>query len=1630
MGNRGQKRTEMVDELPADKRACSSLEFKPSSSNSSMQTPVQAANPETQAAVHTADSETHDEAHDADMETSSSGSGSSRSEDEERERDSAYGSCDSDDPDPRRGSLREYQRQRASGDYGRLKTALSGLSEGTEPSVQLAALTELCEVLSFSTEDSLSSVMADLLSPVLVRLARHDSNPDIMLLAIRALTYLCDVFPRASVFLIKHDAVAALCQRLMAIEYLDVAEQCLQALEKISRDQPLACLQAGAIMAVLSFIDFFSTSVQRVALSTVVNICKKLPLERFSLFMEATPTLCNLLQYEDRQLVEYVVICLIKIAERVSQSSDMLDELCKHGLVNQVVHLIQSNSRTTLSQPIYNGLIGLLVKLCSGSTVAFRTLYELNISSVLKDILTTYDLSHGISSPHVIDGHGNQVHEVLKLLNVLLPTVARDQDLEQAVLDKESFLAKYPDLLHKFGLDILPMLIQVVNSGANLYVCYGCLRAINKLVFLSEPDLLAELLKNVNLPSFLTGVFTRRDHHVLMLALQIAETVLQKLSDVFLNSFIKEGVFFAIDSLLTPEKCSKLTFPVCNSIQLPIDASQKSVSKVVLRCLCYAFDTGQCPAVAESGKCIIEEDSVQNLAKHVRTSYFSLELCDSEKGSDILQYLRALSAELCNLTYMSESVGSSNQDEEKCCSLLHQIIAKLDGREPVSTFEFIASGIVKSLVNYISNGKYLRLHGASNDDYIVEKRFEVFANLFLVPSDHSDELPLLVFVRKLQSSLSSLETFPVILSHAPKYRSSYAVVPNGCSVSHPCLRMRFVLGEGETYLSEYPADTVTVDPFSSLNAIERFLLSKVKVRNGEQTDSAAEAIEPMETAQAESPSNTNSGKEKSSGIMEPDSMSTDLPGMQEDESDLSQSTSEQPADVKQGNRGETSSQSDAHIHNDSVLAPFIDTGTVPFQASAEHTGMSTSATDISMKSQQLATPCDDGDTSPKLVFYLEGQELEKNLTLYQAILQQKIKADHDFSTTSKLWSQTHSLTYRVAIEHKDDDQNEYCITASDSSMMHEAEDHGQHDSFFSTMFESELASIVDNSSSTYDILFMLKCLEGLNKLVFHLMSRERIHAFGEGLIDSLDGLKVLVRSISQNEFVNIKLTEKLEQQMRDSLAVSVCGMPFWCNQLMASCPFLFSFEARSKYFRLAAFGSQQAQLQPSSHNNSGISRNGRPSAASLSRKKFVVFRDRVLESAAQMMDAYAQSKLPVEVIYDEEVGTGLGPTLEFYTLVSHEFQKSGLDMWRQDYHSFPVGENLQGEYSGFKMSPLGLFPRPWRSMVNESDEKKQFSEVTKMFFLLGQVVAKALQDGRVLDLPFSKAFYKLILQQELNLYDIKSFDPELGRTLLEFQALAIKKRRMESSSAIGETSPSALDVCYWNTRIDELYLDFTLPGYPDYVLTSDDHKMVNIANLEEYVALVVDATVRSGISKQIEAFKSGFNQVFPIEHLKIFTEEELERLLCGERDFWAFNELLDHIKFDHGYTASSPPIINVCTNLSILCCSSPHSLCMESHSLNELQLLEILLEFKHEQRRAFLQFVTGAPRLPPGGLASLNPKLTIVRKQHSGNCADVDLPSVMTCANYLKLPPYSSKDKMKEKLLYAITEGQGSFHLS
>lgn len=68
------------------------------------------------------------------------------------------------------------------------------------------------------------------------------------------------------------------------------------------------------------------------------------------------------------------------------------------------------------------------------------------------------------------------------------------------------------------------------------------------------------------------------------------------------------------------------------------------------------------------------------------------------------------------------------------------------------------------------------------------------------------------------------------------------------------------------------------------------------------------------------------------------------------------------------------------------------------------------------------------------------------------------------------------------------------------------------------------------------------------------------------------------------------------------------------------------------------------------------------------------------------------------------------------------------------------------------------------------------------------------------------------------------------------------------------------------------------------------------------------------------------------------------------------------------------------------------------------------------------------------GFAALKPPLTVVKKElpkeASQSILDMQLPSVMTCANYLKLPEYASPTVLRDRLLVAVNEADGSFHLS
>eukprot|EP01136_Pigoraptor_vietnamica_P023644 Opistho-1_new@75955 len=494
------------------------------------------------------------------------------------------------------------------------------------------------------------------------------------------------------------------------------------------------------------------------------------------------------------------------------------------------------------------------------------------------------------------------------------------------------------------------------------------------------------------------------------------------------------------------------------------------------------------------------------------------------------------------------------------------------------------------------------------------------------------------------------------------------------------------------------------------------------------------------------------------------------------------------------------------------------------------------------------------------------------------------------------------------------------------------------------------------------------------------------------------------------------------RQLQDPIALCSNSIPEWVGELVRVCPFLFPFDCRQLYFYMTSFGISRALMRLQERPNEAApgdegNANGGNERDSfrvgrISRTKVRIPRQRILETTVKVMEMYASTKAILEIEYFDEAGTGLGPTLEFYTLASKAFRRADLWLWRgskaaeSGESTTRVEMDTDGKEVAYVHAPRGLFPAPLPPNVEESAIKTRMSHFT----VLGRFVAKALLDCRIIDVPLSLPFCKwmLGLEAELQVRDIRDIDPVLATSLEElFEAARQRSAVLANTSLTDAEREIALDnINIRGASVEDLCLDFTLPGYPEIDLKENGRDFaVTLDNLEEYLGLVVEVTLRSGVRRQFEAFRTGFNAVFPIKALRAFVPEEIDTLLCGStKELWDRKTLVEACKPDHGYTIGSGAV---------------------------QKLFDILSEYSPEEQRKFLQFATGSPNLPVGGLRSLNPPLTIVRKTpEAPHTADDYLPSVMTCVNYLKLPDYSTKEVMAAKLKTAINEGQNSFHLS
>ncbi|XP_069157582.1 probable E3 ubiquitin-protein ligase HECTD2 [Procambarus clarkii] len=161
-------------------------------------------------------------------------------------------------------------------------------------------------------------------------------------------------------------------------------------------------------------------------------------------------------------------------------------------------------------------------------------------------------------------------------------------------------------------------------------------------------------------------------------------------------------------------------------------------------------------------------------------------------------------------------------------------------------------------------------------------------------------------------------------------------------------------------------------------------------------------------------------------------------------------------------------------------------------------------------------------------------------------------------------------------------------------------------------------------------------------------------------------------------------------------------------------------------------------------------------------------------------------------------------------------------------------------------------------------------------------------------------------------------------------------------------------------------------------------------NREEFVRLYLDWILNTAIYEQFRAFYLGFHTVCASNALIMLRPEEVEMLVCGSPKL-DLNELKKVVEYD-GYTEDHPTI---------------------------KWFWEVVKEMPVGQQKLFLLFTTGSDRIPVGGMSEMVFKISCWRG-HTHM-----LPQAHTCFNQLVLPPYDSKDVLKNKLYIALANAEG-----
>ncbi|XP_077467262.1 E3 ubiquitin-protein ligase TRIP12 isoform X1 [Stigmatopora argus] len=1595
---------------------------------------------------------------------------------------------------PRMSQL--FHRTIGSGASSKAQQLLQGLQATGDESQQLQAAIEMCQLLVMGNEETLGGFPVKSVVPALITLLQMEHNFDIMNHASRALTYMMEALPRSSAVVV--DAIPVFLEKLKVIQFIDVAEQALTALEMLSRRHSKAILQAGGLADCLLYLEFFSINAQRNALAIAANCCQSITADEFHFVADSLPLLTQRLTLQDKKSVESTCLCFARLVDNFQHEENLLQEVASRDLLTNIQQLLVVTP-PILSSGMFIMVVRMFSLMCSNCPCLAVQLMKQNIAETLRFLLCGASNGSCQEQIELVPRSPQELYELTSLICELMPCLPREGIFAVDVMLKKGsaqttegviwqwrddrglwhpynridsriietahqngedeislstlgrvytidfnsmqqinedtgtargiqrkpnplanpnsgnhqevrredaraqLMKEDPELAKCFIKTLFGVLYEVYSSSAGPAVRHKCLRAILRIIYFADAELLKDVLRNHAVSSHIASMLSSQDLKIVVGSLQMAEILMQKLPDVFSVYFRREGVMHQVKNLAESE-----SFLVTS----PPKACPSSSTSLCTTTISTASTTTSNNATPDLGS-----PSFQHSMDD------SLDLSPQGRLSDVLKRKRLPKRGPRRPKY------SPPRDDDK---VDNQAKSPTSTQSPKSSF--LASlnpktwGKLGAQTNN-ANSEPSRIAGVSglarappkdsisnNRDKIkawIKEQASKFVERYFSSENVDGSNPALNVLQRLctateqlnlqvDGGLECLSEISSIVSESDV--SSFEIQHSGL-VKQLLLYLtshtdRDLLNRDlrlKRFLHVFIGCPVPgAEPVSCLDPTENgpFLALVHKM------NSCLSQMEQFPVKVHDFPSGNGNGSRGSQALKFFNTHQLKCQLQRHPDC----------TNVKQWKGGPVKIDPLALVQAIERYLVVRGYGRIREEDEDSDDDGSDDEIDESLAAQFLNS----GSVRHRLQFYIGEHLLPYNMTVYQAVRQYSLQAEEERESTDDeanplgragIWTKTHTIWYKPVREDEDVSKDTVggkrgrAQTAPTKTSPRNAkkQDELWHDgvcpnviSPLETYLTSEPPETITFDDPSLDVNLLLRVLHSISRYWFYLHDNA-----------------VCKEIIPTSEFINSKLTAKANRQLQDPLVIMTGNIPTWLIELGKTCPFFFPFDTRQMLFYVTAFDRDRAMqrlLDTNPEINQSDSQDSRV-APRLDRKKRTINRDELLKQAESVMQDLGSSRAMLEIQYENEVGTGLGPTLEFYALVSQELQRADLGLWRGEEITLT---NPKGNQEGTKymFSTRGLFAVPF----GRTTKPAHIAKIKMKFRFLGKLMAKAIMDFRLLDLPLGLPFFKWMLRHEtsINSHDLVNIDPDVAKSILHLEDIVRQKKRLERDrSQTRETLKQALESLNMNgCSVEDLGLDFTLPGFPNIELKKGGKDVpVTIYNLEEYLRLVVYWTLNEGVSRQFESFREGFESVFPLQHLQYFYPEELDQLLCGSKsETWDVKTLMECCRPDHGYTHDSRAV---------------------------RFLFEVLSSFDAEQQRLFLQFVTGSPRLPVGGFRSLNPPLTIVRKTfESTENPDEFLPSVMTCVNYLKLPDYSSIEIMREKLLMAAREGQQSFHLS